>query len=336
MAGLTTTGAFQPTPPVSIGAATESMRLGVRLHAFAGLARKMKEKEIAGLREASAELLESRASGATATDEIATLLRKKVPGSLSLIAEYRRKGQNLGSFEQLPPKIISHDFRDAGAEVVAVLLDSATGGCTIADAEEIIAEQNSARGDFPGPSPLIVHDMIIDEVQLAQAAAIGAKGVLLSAAVLGERDLGSMLKAATEYGLEAIVEVKNQQEIALAKSLDFGIRASDIMAISGVSVDTAIELLPQLPEKAVKVVFIPSYNDKQLIEAEDAWRLRDYGCNCVWASEVLFKFGYQDGEHCYSVIKAIKSKGSVKYARASGAYNGMGEGAKEFLGTICD
>ena len=50
--------------------------------------------------------------------------------------------------------------------------------------------------------------------------------------------------------------------------------------------------------------------------------------------QVLFKFGMGEGEHTMSVIKAIKSKGSVKYARASGAFNGKGEGAKEFLGTI--
>ena len=69
-------------------------------------------------------------------------------------------------------------------------------------------------------------------------------------------------------------------------------------------------------------------------QAEDAWRLRDAGCNSVWASEVLFKFGMNDGEHAMSVIRAMKSKGSVKYARASGAYVGRGEGAKEFLATI--
>ena len=28
-------------------------------------------------------------------------------------------------------------------------------------------------------------------------------------------------------------------------------------------------------------------DDKQLIEAEDSWRLRDAGYNAIWASEVL-------------------------------------------------
>ena len=62
--------------------------------------------------------------------------------------------------------------------------------------------------------------------------------------------------------------------------------------------------------------------------------MRDAGCNSIFASEVLFKFGMADGEHTMSIIKAIKSKGSVKYARASGAFTGKGEGAKEYLGTI--
>jgi indole-3-glycerol phosphate synthase len=311
-------------------------RWGVRLHAFAGLARKMKEKEIAGLKEESAELLEARTAGKSSTGEIARLLRKKVPGTVSIVAEYRKKGLNMGSLDnQLPPKIVSRDFRDAGAEAVSVLMDKATGGCTVEDAQEIVKEQATAAGDFPPPAPLIVHDMIIDEVQIAQAASLGAKGVVLTAGVLGQEELGKMMTAAGEYGVEAIVEVKSAEEVAMLEALGVT-TAEHIVALSGLSVDETIDLLPTLPKDVVKMAFVGAYNDKQLIEAEDAWRLRDAGCNSIWASEVLFKFGYQDGEHSHSVIKAIKSKGSVKYARASGAYNGFGEGAKEFLGTICD
>lgn len=311
-------------------------RWGVRLNAFAGLARKMKEKEIAGLRETSSELLQKREAGKSPSGEIAKALRKNVPGAVSIVAEYRRKGLNMGTLDtQLPPKIVSKDFRDAGAEVVSVLLDQATGGCSVEDAVEIFREQQTAVGDFPGPAPLIMHDMVIDEVQLGHAVSLGAKGVLLSLGVLGQEGLQSMMAAAKEYGLEAVVEVKSAEEIAQLEEL--GVTGkSDMVAVSGVSVDDAIELLPSMPKDVVKICFVAAYNDKQLIEAEDAWRLRDAGCNSIWASEVLFKFGYQDGEHSHSVIKALKSKGSVKYARASGAYNGKGEGAKEFLGTICD
>ena len=34
--------------------------------------------------------------------------------------------------------------------------------------------------------------------------------------------------------------------------------------------------------------------------------MRDAGCNTIYASEVLFKFGVSDGEGAQSVIRAIK------------------------------
>ena len=39
-----------------------------------------------------------------------------------------------------------------------------------------------------------------------------------------------------------------------------------MIAISGVSVDEAIDLLPSIPDDRLKMAFIPVYDDKQLIE----------------------------------------------------------------------
>jgi indole-3-glycerol phosphate synthase len=309
-------------------------RSSARLFALGGLARKMKEKEIAGLKENAGGLLKLRGTKA-ATKAVETVLRK-MPGAVSLIAEYRRKGQTMGSVEISPPTFVSREFRMSRAEVVSVLMDKTTGGCTVEDAEDIIREQALATGDFPGPAPLMWHDVIIDEVQLAQAASVGAAAVLLSLSVLGD-DLPGMLTAAAEYGLESVVGVRSAEELAqfsAAAAAGGAMGGVGMVALMGFSVDDAIKLLPACPEKLVKIVFLPVYDDKQLIEAEDAWRLRDAGCTAIWASEVLFKFGVADGERCASVIRAIKSKGSVKYGRASGAYNGKGEGAKEYLGFL--
>lgn len=107
-----------------------------------------------------------------------------------------------------------------------------------------------------------------------------------------------------------------------------------MLAISGVSVEHAVKLGQLWPEDRLKIAFVSTYDDRALQEAEDCWVLRDAGFNAVWASEVLYKFGMEDGEHFISVIKAMKSKGSVKYARASGAFTGKGEGAKEYLGYL--
>lgn len=302
----------------------------LQMNAFAGLAKKMKMKEIEGLRESHSDLLKLRGTRSVATPTLASMLKKR-RGTLSLIAEYRRKGAGITKDDLLPPAIMSRDFRMGGASVVSVLLDKATGGCTVDDAKDVITEQETAKGDFPGPCPLIWHDFMVDEVQLAMAADAGASAVLLSCGALGD-ELGTMTAAAKDYGLEIFYEVKSPAEL---ESLDATALESGIICMAGMSVNDMLALTPTLQESCVKVAFLPLYDDSQLIEAEDAWRLRDAGVNAIWASEVLYKFGYGDGENTMSVIRAIKSKGSVKYARASGAYNQQGEGAKEWLGDIC-
>lgn len=300
-----------------------------------GLARKMKEKEIAPLlnldpSDPIAQIMDARGSNPKKpSGELSqTLLRPQ--GAVSCIAEFRRKG-NLGVIDEVvPPNIVSATFREARAHAVSVLLDATTGGCSVDDVREFVKEQNTAIGDYPGPMPLIVHDVVINEAQLAQASMLGAAGVTLSISVLGD-EISSMFTAATEYGLEPVVVARSKEELIAAGAIE----GVSIVAISGVAVCDIIDMVPDFPEGVVKVAFLPYYDDKQLIEAEDSWRLRDAGINSIWASEVLYKFtSPEDGDDARSIIKAIISKGSVKYARASNAYSGKGEGAKEFLGII--
>lgn len=42
-----------------------------------------------------------------------------------------------------------------------------------------------------------------------------------------------------------------------------------MIAVSGVSVDAVIELMPKIPDHCVKIAFIPVYDDTQLVEVEE-------------------------------------------------------------------
>ncbi len=75
------------------------------MSALSGLARKMKEKELMELRSGSADLLKLRGTKA-ATTEILQALRKR-PGTVSIVAEYRKKGAGMGSIEvQILPRTL--------------------------------------------------------------------------------------------------------------------------------------------------------------------------------------------------------------------------------------
>ncbi|CAN0548297.1 unnamed protein product, partial [Ectocarpus sp. 12 AP-2014] len=59
------------------------------------------------------------------------------------------------------------------------------GGCSDADLKTVVEEQENSRGDFPGPMPVIIRDLVISEFEIARAKAAGAAGVTVVLALVG-------------------------------------------------------------------------------------------------------------------------------------------------------
>ena len=113
------------------------------------------------------------------------------------------------------------------------------------------------------------------------------------------------------------------------------------MALVASSTAMASAVKEMKSDDLVLIARVDARDDQGLEEAEEAWDLRDAGYDAVWVSDVLYKFGSFSGnlfasspDTITSVVKAMKSKASTKFARASGAFSGKGEGAKEYLGDI--
>lgn len=82
--------------------------------------------------------------------------------------------------------------------------------------------------------PVLRKDFIIDERQIPESRALGADAVLLIAAIL-EKKLPSFVDAATDHGLEPLVEVRTGAEIELALSTGaalIGINNRDLTTLS--------------------------------------------------------------------------------------------------------
>ncbi|MFA5613504.1 MAG: indole-3-glycerol phosphate synthase TrpC [Methanoculleus sp.] len=120
-----------------------------------------------------------------------------------------------------PPEALAAGFATAGAVGVSVLTEpSFFGGST----------ENLIRARAAIPLSVLRKDFIIDERQVAETRAMGADAILLIARVLGD-DLPRFVDSAHEAGLEALVEVRNHDEVeaALATGTDLvGINNRDL------------------------------------------------------------------------------------------------------------
>lgn len=340
---ISITDAFAPSKlspdpcPISI-----KKRNTFQLHAIGVLARKAKEADVRKYCEAGVEddVLEAykkiKAAGEFEQREPGPLqvglTRRK--GTLTVIAEYKRKVENGGFIAEIfDPEILSPSFREYGASGIAVMADERMGGCTYGDLATFAEEQRRSRNDLPGPVPVINNDLIVDEIQIAQTSVAGAKGFVASFDIVGEEKVRDFLKAAQALDLETIVAVSSKEDAQ--KAIDLGARIISVINIDGV--DEKYECIEdlQIPEgqQVTTIACITANDDKEFQEIEDAWALRDKGFNTVWVSDALYKSGMDATENPGTIIKTMLQKSSSKWASPK-VRSGKGEGAREYLGDI--
>lgn len=126
--------------------------------------------------------------------------------SSGIIAEFKRKSPSKGWINE---KAISLDiakaYQNDGASAISILTDTPFFGGSLKDLR-------SAREGIT--IPILRKDFIIDEYQLYQAKIIGADAVLLIAAALSLEECDKLAQKAHELGLEVLLEIHSEQEIA--------------------------------------------------------------------------------------------------------------------------
>ena len=202
-----------------------------RLYAIGVLARKAKEADVRKYCEQGVEdsVMEKLKVIKDTSDSVELGLGEPGPlqqvltrrkGTITLIAEYKRKIEGAGYIDEVfDPEILSPTFREFGASGIAVMADERMGGCSYKDLADFIEEQRRAANKVPGSVMVINNDLIVDEIQVARTAAIGAKGIVLTFNIIGEEKVSELLKAAKAVEIEAIVAVSTKEEAQTAVNL---------------------------------------------------------------------------------------------------------------------
>lgn len=131
--------------------------------------------------------------------------------------------------------------------------------------------------------PLLLKDFVIDSWQLLDAAARGADGVLLLAALLSEVQMQVLINEAKLLGLDPLVEVHEHDELLAALRAGATLVGINNRSLSTFEVDlsTSIRLLPELPP------YVTAVAESGLSSPEDLARLRATPCDAVLMGEVF-------------------------------------------------
>jgi len=126
--------------------------------------------------------------------------------AIAVIAEIKRSSPSQGAIAQLDPAAAARDYAAGGAAALSVLTEPRHFG---GDLEHLGAVAAAVQ------LPLLRKEFVIHPAQLREAADHGASAALLMVSVLGE-ETAAYLRYATALGLEALVEVHDDAELAVA------------------------------------------------------------------------------------------------------------------------
>ena len=184
---------------------------------------------------------------------------------VNIIAECKRRSPSKGVLRaDYDVVAIATGYADAGAAAISVLTEPTFFDGSI---EHLAAVRAAA------DVPLLRKDFIVSDYQLLEARAAGADAILLIAAVLRPVELKVLLDHARRHGLDALVEVHDATELAIA--LDAGARIVGVnnrnLRTLEVDVHVSDQLAARIPNDVIAV------SESGLRTAEDVRRLRDLG-----------------------------------------------------------
>lgn len=192
---------------------------------------------------------------------------------VNIIAEIKRRSPSKGILrEDFDPVSIAKGYERGGAAAISVLTE-----------EDFFdgSPEFLRRARENVSLPLLRKDFIFDEYQVYEAAAMGASALLLIVAILDDQLLKSLLDLTKRIGLDALVEVHTQDEMARvvkAGARIIGINNRDLTSFV-VDLDTSVRLAP-LAAKGTLLVSESGINTRNDIE-----RLRDAGFNAFLIGE---------------------------------------------------
>ena len=126
-----------------------------------------------------------------------------------IIAEFKRRSPSKGWIkEEGRADIIPLSYQQHGAAALSILTDTAYFG----GADDFIRTARKSGVTIP----IIYKNFVIDEYQLFQARRCGASAVLLIAADLSVKECRTLLTTAHELGLEVLLEMHGEEELAYA------------------------------------------------------------------------------------------------------------------------
>jgi indole-3-glycerol phosphate synthase len=218
--------------------------------------------------------LERRAAAQPAARDLRGALRRE---RLAVIAEMKARTPLMGRLSHdYSPARLAGTYAAAGAAALSVLCQETSFG----GRPEHLSEARAA-----ADLPVVRKDFTVDEHQVLEARAHGADAVLLIVAALDAARLRALLALTRELGMEALVEVHDEAEVAAALEAGAAVIGVNHRDLATFQVDVGLteRLRPRVPAEVVYVA------ESGIRTAADAARMRAARADAILVGEALMR-----------------------------------------------
>jgi indole-3-glycerol phosphate synthase len=196
---------------------------------------------------------------------------------IAVIAELKKTSPSRGLIRpDFNPVSLAEELETAGAAALSVLTD-----------EEFFqgSLENLRRASAHSNLPCLRKDFIVDEFQLLEARANSADAVLLIVAALSQPELETLAGRASEYELDVLCEVHDEEELQRAVGAGFtsiGVNNRDLRTFK-VDLGAALRLAELIPANVLRVA------ESGIHSGADIARLRSARYQAFLIGESLMK-----------------------------------------------
>jgi indole-3-glycerol phosphate synthase len=201
-----------------------------------------------------------------------------VGSRINVIAEVKRASPSRGVLrENLDPSWVATRYVENGAAAVSVLTNRDHFHGSLEDLEAVATVAHAAS------IPVLRKEFIFDPYQVHEARAYGADAILLIVSMLNRAQLESLKELAESYGMETLVEVHDEEELAEAVAVGYkiiGINNRNLRTFH-TTLDITLTLGPLVPEDCVLV------SESGMKSVDDLKLVADAGASAVLIGDAL-------------------------------------------------
>ncbi len=205
------------------------------------------------------------------------LVATAASGSYALIAEIKKASPSKGLIRaDFDPPALARAYAAGGATCLSVLTE---GPSFQGDDRHLVATRGAV------DLPVLRKDFTVDPYQAVEARALGADCILLIMAAVDDRLADEIEAAATEVGLDVLIEVHDRADLdraAARQSRLIGINNRNLKTLA-VDLATTEALVPHLPSGATVV------SESGLSRPADLARMAKVGVHCFLVGEALMR-----------------------------------------------